>query len=333
VADILIAIPAFNEALTVVEVSRAIQKIPNSDIRVFDDGSTDGTVEKLISSEINFHSMMSNKGLAANFQVILQHFLSEGKYEWLITVDGDGQFNSLDIERIVREIKKGDRDFISGSRFLVKSNQKRVPWMRRVVNKLVARLITFLIGNRGKGRIVTDATCGLRAYSRNSAALLLGISGHSYTLDSIIRLVDSRLDIFEIPIEVDYFEGRKSAISGNLFAYGRYILEVFFSIIAVSSIKYIFKLLVTSLTLSIIILATFLVLSFRDGQFKGWLYLAGTGGFLALSTLVLLGIYTTIRQAKIGREFLDARVKLLFEVNNFISSQPSPQCKRCRNFL
>ncbi len=331
-ADILLAIPAYNEASKIIEVCRELQRIPNCEIRVFDDGSSDESLQKLISSEISFHFLAQNKGLAANFQVILQHFLSEQKYEWLITVDGDGQFNPTDVAKIAKEIEGGKFDFISGSRFTEKSHQKKVPWLRRIVNKLIARLISSLMGKGKRHRRITDATCGLRAYSRNSANLLLGISGHSYTLDSIVRLMDSDLDLFEIPIEVTYFDDRKSVISGNLAKYGRYILEVFFSIIAVSSVRYLFRFLITSLILSILILTAFLWLSLRDGQFKGWLYLAGTGGFLGISTLVLLGMFTTIRQAKMSRDYIDGRLRLISESSNPAFDLHKFQCKKCRNF-
>lgn len=322
---ILVAIPAYNEEKMILEVARSLISLSDVHVVVFDDGSDDETHKLLIENGIATHRETINSGLAQNFQIMLNHFVSNSEYSWLITVDGDGQFNGSDIENLLAIAKTNNYDFISGSRFLSAKSSLAVPIKRRIPNIILAKLLTRTVKKRNR-TLVTDATCGLRAYSKQSALHLLGITGHSYTIESILLLLHSDLNLAEIPITAEYFLNRKSHISGNLFKYGRYILSVLSRTLFLTTLKSMLGLLVINIFGSAFLILSFLMLSLRDGTFRGWLFLGGSGSFMLLTSLVLFGIYTNSTQAASNRRIINIKLDqiILAPPNN-----SAPNCKKC----
>jgi glycosyltransferase involved in cell wall biosynthesis len=325
--NLLIAVPAYNEQATICDLVNHLKTIPNADIMIFDDGSTDKTHQLLHGSSVVFHREEINRGLAHNFQLILDHFLHESKYDFLITVDGDGQFEINEIQKVVRTAETEKFDFITASRFSEKTNAKSVPFLRRIPNIIIARLLTSASARNMRHSRLTDATCGLRAYSRKAALLLLGIQGHSYTLETFIRILNSDLRVNEVGISVRYFPNRISKISGSLFTYAKYVIRILKTTFTYTSLVYMFRILSMLSTVSIGLILLFLFLSIRDQQFRGWLFLGGAGAFSMIASLVMFNMYSTVSQAKSNRDYLDAKINMVIE--NAYASSGNLKCKKC----
>jgi glycosyltransferase involved in cell wall biosynthesis len=325
---ILLALPAYNEESSIAKVCEELRQITGVELMVFDDGSTDSTPTILDSLVIPTHRQKRNVGLAENFQSILRHFLENKQYEWLITVDADDQFSKSDVLRLCELTETTNLDFISGSRFHNKSSSHRVPMIRRWANRFIAWVISSSYSSKYNPVRVTDPSCGLRAYSRGVIRSLLGIRGHSYTLESMIRLSNSDSRLGEMPITVTYFPDRKSYISGSLYIYARYILRVFRTVLLTSSIKILQKFLNVSLFLSLASITSFLYLSIRDGQFRGWLFLGGAGAFLFLATLISMGLYVSMIKSKEIQNYIEDRFD---SFEKMLPAENSAPCEDCRN--
>ena len=114
----LAALPVYNEANTVVDVLKQVFEYADNVLAV-NDGSTDGTAEKLkelpdlrvVQHEKNRVAMEA--ALVSAFQYAIEH-----EFEYLVTLDCDGQHQPKRIPRFVAACKNAD--IVSGSRYLKK---------------------------------------------------------------------------------------------------------------------------------------------------------------------------------------------------------------------
>ena len=100
---ILIIIPAYNEAESIVNVvNHLINNYSTFDYIVINDGSNDNTAEVCRKNNFNLIDLPINLGLAGAFQTGMKYALYNG-YDYAIQYDGDGQHNS---EYIAGMLKK-----------------------------------------------------------------------------------------------------------------------------------------------------------------------------------------------------------------------------------
>jgi len=216
---LIVQIPAYNEEKTIAKVikdiPRKIRGIDEVKVLVSDDHSTDNTIDEAEDAGADYilpHK--HNQGLGRNFKHAIDKCLELGA-DIIVNIDADGQFNPKDIPKLIRPIREHEADMVTCSRFLSPEMTKNMPLLKRFGNKMFVLLINSLIGQK-----FSDTQCGFRAYSRE-AALRLNINGKfTYTQEVFIDLVGKNLKIKEIPLEVKYFEERKSHISSDLISYG-----------------------------------------------------------------------------------------------------------------
>ncbi len=217
--NLIILIPAYNEEKTIKNVIKSIPKnfagIEKTSIVVVNDGSTDNT-EKFASEEgAIVVSHRKNKQLGKTFRTGLNKAL-ELKADIMVTIDADGQFNTNEIEKLIKPILENKADFVTGSRFIDnKYLPKNMPWIKKWGNHRIANIISFATGKKFK-----DITCGFRAYSKEAMLRLNLFGTFTYTQETFLDLAYKDLDILEIPVSVEYFEGRKSKVASSIVKYG-----------------------------------------------------------------------------------------------------------------
>src|SRR5690349_20680463 len=116
-ADTVVFIPAWNEEENVGAVlDEARAELPDADLLVVDDGSTDRTAELARAHGADVVSFGANRGLpfaiAAGFDEAL-----ECGYAYCGRLDGDGQHPAHELKRLLALVRSGACDVAVGSRF------------------------------------------------------------------------------------------------------------------------------------------------------------------------------------------------------------------------
>lgn len=160
-ADILVLIPAFNEAAGIASVIDTVRKaIPGADILVVNDGSRDATAGSAKGAGAVVLNHAFNMGYGVTIQTGYKYAYTHG-YEFLVQIDGDGQHDPSFIPELLAPVISGDVDFAIGSRFLW-FDSYRPSFTRRLGILFFRKLVTVIIG-----RSITDPTSGFQAFNRS----------------------------------------------------------------------------------------------------------------------------------------------------------------------
>ncbi len=200
----LTALPIYNEVHHVDAVLDEALRY-SSDVLVVDDGSTDGTSERLaLRSDILKLRHASNRGYGAALRSAFA-FAVEGNYEVLVTIDCDGQHEPQRIPRFVDACRQAD--IVSGSRYLRRYAQdSEPPEERRRINHQVTTEV-----NRRLGLQLTDAFCGFKAYRVDVLSrLTLTDDGYAMPLELWVQAAAARLKIIELPVPLIYLDEKRS---------------------------------------------------------------------------------------------------------------------------
>jgi glycosyltransferase involved in cell wall biosynthesis len=157
-APLAVVIPAYNEEPTVAEV---VGEIPvqaaglAAEVIVVVDGAKDDTAAQAASSGALVCDVPVNRGQGAALR--LGYWLARVRGAQVIaTIDADGQYEPLELARVIEPILAGEADFVSGSRRL--GTELTTDSVRHVGVIAFGALISVLVRRR-----ITDPACGLRA--------------------------------------------------------------------------------------------------------------------------------------------------------------------------
>lgn len=215
---LLVSIPALNEEPTIGAVVSAVpRRIPGIDevtVMVVDDGSSDGTGAAAAAAGALVSRHSRNRGLGEAFRTALGA-ARRGGFHYLVTIDGDGQFDPSDIPALLAPVTAGVAEMSTCSRFLDGGSAKGMPLVKRLGNRAVAFVVGRLSGVR-----ISDATCGFRAYGPAAIERLGSFSRFTYTQEALIDLAWKGFSIAEVglPVRASREHGR-SRISSNLWRY------------------------------------------------------------------------------------------------------------------
>lgn len=200
----LTALPVFNEVDSVDSVLDEVAHY-SDDILVVDDGSTDGTSQRLAErSDVHVVAHPVNRGYGAALLTAFR-YAEENNYDIVVTIDCDGQHEPQRIPRFVSACQ--DVDIVSGSRYLKKyTGDSQPPAQRRQVNLRVTAEL-----NRRLGLHLTDAFCGFKAYRVNSLRQLeLTEVGYAMPLELWVEAAAHNLRIIELPVPLIYLDEKRS---------------------------------------------------------------------------------------------------------------------------
>lgn len=207
---ITVIIPAFNEAGNIGHVlaelpdeiaGRALTAI------VIDDGSTDGTAEKVQEHGYPVVASPIRRGGGAALRIGFDIARCHGA-EIAVTMDGDGQHQACDIEGLVTPILEGRRDIVIGSRLLGSREKDSLIrlWGIHVFNALI-RLLTPIR--------ITDCSNGFRAIRLASLEDLDLRQNQYHTSELIIEAGKKGRAIGEAPVTVKLRLSGSSKKGGN----------------------------------------------------------------------------------------------------------------------
>lgn len=215
-SHLLIYMPALNEEETIYNVLNSIPKeiLGYNDVRllVVNDGSTDHTEAEALRANAVVLTHKRNKGVGSAFTTAVNYAL-KSKADVLVSIDADGQFDVKQIAEMIAPINVRKADFCIGNRFYDK-RPENMPLLKYWGNKQVNKLIGFISEEK-----INDASCGFRAYSRESLMNLNLHGSFTYTHEVILDLLNKGYSLSQVPVNVTYFEDRESRVASNLISY------------------------------------------------------------------------------------------------------------------
>ncbi len=214
-ADTLVFIPAWNEERSLPGVlDEARQDLPDVDLLVIDDGSTDATAEVARAGGADVLSFPANRGLRAGIAEGYRQALERG-YAFCGRLDADGQHPAGELRRMLAMVRSGECDVAVGSRFLPDSQrdgERYRPAPERVVGTALLRLLMRL----RLGQPISDGTSGLYAVNRDALALLADpYVCEAPEVEALVRITDAKLRLVEVPVHMRQREHGESSFRGR----------------------------------------------------------------------------------------------------------------------
>jgi glycosyltransferase involved in cell wall biosynthesis len=217
-------VPAFNEQQNVGRVIEEIRAFdPGLDIVVVDDGSVDQTAAAAREHGATVLCLPFNLGIGGAVQTGFRYAFEHG-YDLAVRVDGDGQHDPSQLDRVVAPVLAGEADIAVGSRFVEASQGYRSSRSRRVGIRLLALVVSRIVGRR-----VTDTTSGFQALNRKGIALFARDYPHDYPeVEATVMVSRHRLRSIEVPVSMRERSSGRSSITAVRSIY--YMLKVLLAI-------------------------------------------------------------------------------------------------------
>jgi glycosyltransferase involved in cell wall biosynthesis len=222
----LVVIPAFNEENHIADVLREVRgsDIP-ADILVVNDGSADQTSAIAKREGVMVIDLPVNIGYGGAVQTGLR-FATEFGYEFVITLDGDGQHSPSSVISLIETMEREKADVVIGSRFI--EGTYRMGIFRKMGVWLFSRIAFLCTGTK-----FSDPTSGFQLMNKRIISYLA--EGENYPLDypdanMIVALHKMKFKLAEAPVSMKEKQG-KSMHQGMRPIY--YVIRMLLAIIIV----------------------------------------------------------------------------------------------------
>ncbi len=190
-------IPAYHVQHTIGQVVSGVsQFIPQKDIVVIDDGSSDSTADAAKKAGAQVLSNQTNQGKGAALKLGFRYAL-ENNYQAVICLDGDMQHHPHDLGLFLTCYKNSEADLILGNRI---SDLSTMPWDRRLSNQLTSLIISVLTGQR-----IRDSQSGYRLI-KTEVIQKINLTTNKYQTESelLVKALKRNFKITHVPIQTIY---------------------------------------------------------------------------------------------------------------------------------
>ena len=214
-SDTLVFVPAWNEEANLPDVLDGLHAVlPETDVLVVDDGSTDRTAAVAREHDAEVLSFGENRGLRTGIAAGWS-WAAEHGYAYAGRVDADGQHPAPELRRLLERVRAGECDVAVGSRFV--SGDGYAPYRyrpsgpRRFGTAILRRAMKLALG-----RPFGDATSGLYAVNAKALPLLAEpFRTEAPEVEALIRITKAGLRLEEVPVDMAARTGGESKLRGG----------------------------------------------------------------------------------------------------------------------
>ncbi len=213
--DTVVFVPAWNEEQTLPSVLDELRVgLPETDVLVIDDGSTDSTVEVARTHGADVVSFGENRGLRVGIAEGYRQALERG-YAYVGRVDADGQHPVEELRRLLELVRGGECDVAVGSRFVAGDGYPAYRYApsgpRRLGTAALRRAMKVALG-----RPFGDATSGLVAANAAAMPVLAGrYTSGAPEVEALLRLHEAGLRVSEVPVNMRERASGESKLRGS----------------------------------------------------------------------------------------------------------------------
>ena len=213
--DTLVFIPAWNEEGNLPAVLDELRReLPDADVLVVDDGSTDGTADVAREHGTEVLSFEENRGLQSGIAAGYEWALERG-YAFCGRVDADGQHPVAELRRLLELVRSGAADVAVGSRFVSADGYAPYRYEPEGIRKLGTGLLRRSM-RIALGRPFNDATSGLYAVSAKALPVLSKpYASGAPEVEALLRLHEVGLRVEEVAVDMRVRAGGESKLKGR----------------------------------------------------------------------------------------------------------------------
>jgi glycosyltransferase involved in cell wall biosynthesis len=216
-SETLVFVPAWNEEENLPAVLEELRReLPEADVLVVDDGSTDRTAELGRAGGAHVLSFGENRGLRAAIAAGYGYAAEHG-YAFCGRVDADGQHPATELRGLLERVRSGTCDVAVGSRFATADGngfsreRYESSRSRRLGTGVLRRSIEIVLD-----RPFHDATSGMYAVNARAMPIL----ARPYTsgapeVEGLMRLDAEGLRVEETPVEMRERVSGESKLQGK----------------------------------------------------------------------------------------------------------------------
>ncbi len=207
--QISVIIPVYNEEQTIAEIVARVQAVDlETEIIIVDDGSSDGTQEKLknidssfANTKVLYHKKNCGKGAA------LRTGLAAATGDVMIIQDADLEYDPHDYQNLLVPILDGRADVVYGSRFL--GGPQRVLFFWHYVGNKFLTLLSDAFSNLN----LSDMETGYKVFKKEVLNdITLKSNRFGFEPEFTMKIAKKGFRIYEVPISYSgrtYEEGKK----------------------------------------------------------------------------------------------------------------------------
>ena len=158
-----VVVPVRNEednvAELIFEIRKALKNKIHYEMIYVDDGSTDHTYKNLINLQKTYKELrVIRHQKSCGQSTAVRTGVKHAQYDWIVTLDGDGQNNPQDIPELLKVLKERV-ELVGGNR----RHSRRDTWIKRISSVIANGVRSWMLQDD-----TPDTGCGLKLFSKEA---------------------------------------------------------------------------------------------------------------------------------------------------------------------